>query len=305
MTRSIETLRQALDAIDAELLDQLTARQQVVDQIGLVKRAHQQTVRDEHRERAQRERIRRLAERSGLDAQAADALWQAILSHSRERQTQGPPVGTLTVAIQGQPESWSALALQRHLGDIARPLPCATFRDALAALRSGRAQLALLPVANSTIGPVRPAADLVTAPDLVQLSELAYPVRHCLATTGPVELSALTHVHSQRPALFQCVQGLRGLGLELVEEEDTAAAADVVQQLGEPTHAVLCSPEAAERRGLTIVARDLNDVPDNETTWTLLARRPGPAKPWRLSARHGRPDHVVQVGDVAIGGADV
>ncbi|MEO0606405.1 MAG: 3-deoxy-7-phosphoheptulonate synthase, partial [Myxococcota bacterium] len=37
----------------------------------------------------------------------------------------------------------------------------------------------------------------------------------------------------------------------------------------------------------------------------MLARRPGPSKPWRLSARLGRPDHVVQIGDVAIGGTDV
>ncbi len=303
MTRSIETLRQALDAIDAELLDQLTARQRVVDQIGLVKRVHRQSVQDEQRERVQRARVRRLARTGGLDEEATDALWEAILSHSRQRQTQGPPVGALTVAIQGREDSWSALALEAHLGDVAVAVPCASFRDALAALRSGRVQLALVPITNSTIGDVRPAADLVTAPDLVPLTELGYPVRHCLAAPRDVELSALTHVHSQAPALAQCVERLQALGLTCVEEEDTAVAADVVRELDDPAHAVLCSPEAAERRGLVVVARDLNDDPDNATTWVLLARRPGPTRPWRLAARLARPDHVVMVGQVAIGGS--
>ena len=108
MTRSIDTFRQALDAIDAALLDQLAARQRVVDQIGLVKRAHEQPVRDAERERQQRQRLRRLADSNGLGADPVDALWDAILSQSRHRQTQGPPEGTMGVAIQGDADSWSA-----------------------------------------------------------------------------------------------------------------------------------------------------------------------------------------------------
>jgi len=179
----------------------------------------------------------------------------------------------LTVAIQGQPGSWSALALEARFGAAAVAVPCTDFRDALAALRAGRAQLALVPVANTTIGRVEPAATLVEAPDLKPLAELSHPIRHCLATPRPVEIGAVTHVHSQAPALAQCAARLAALGVVCVEEADTAAAADVVRALGQPGHAVLCSPRAADDRGLAIIARDLSDRSHNVTTWTLLARR--------------------------------
>ncbi|MEN0068463.1 MAG: 3-deoxy-7-phosphoheptulonate synthase [Myxococcota bacterium] len=304
MTRSIETFRHALDAIDSDLLDRLAERQQVVDLIGLIKRTHRQSIRDEHREEHQRTRLRQLAERNGLGADAADGLLDAILDQSRQRQSEGPPQGALKVAIQGQPDSWSALSLAHHLGEVSQPVHCATFREALSALRSERAQLALVPVHNSTIGTVRPAAELVTAPDLVTLAELAFPVHHCLATVAPVALSDISHVHSQPPALHQCTNRLAQLGVTCVDEADTAAAADVVRTLADPTHAVLCSPQAAERRGLVIIERNLNDHPENATTWTLLARRPAPSRPWRLSARFGRPDHVVSIGEVRVGGSE-
>lgn len=304
MTRSIETFRQALDVLDAALLDQLAARQRVVDQIGLVKRVQQQTIVDEQREHHQRQRLRRLAEANGLGAEAVEALWDAILSQSRRRQSEGPP-SALRVAIQGQPDSWSALALRTHLADIAEPVCCETFRDALRALRSEQAQLALVPVANSTIGEVQPSASLVAAPDLVRLVDLDLPIRHCLATVGPTNLAAVTHVHSQAPALAQCAQRLGALGVTQVEESDTAAAADLVRRLADPHHVALCSPEAAEQRGLTVIAFDIADRSDNTTTWALFARRPGPARPYRLSAREGRDAHVVQVGPVTIGGGHV
>ena len=58
-----------------------------------------------------------------------------------------------TIAFQGQPGAYSDLACREVFPAMAT-LPCASFEDAMAAVRSGRARLAMLPIENSVAGRV-------------------------------------------------------------------------------------------------------------------------------------------------------
>src|SRR6056297_903892 len=60
---------------------------------------------------------------------------------------------THRIAFQGEPGAYSHQACRETYPGM-EPLPCRTFEDAIAAVREGRADLAMLPVENSTFGRV-------------------------------------------------------------------------------------------------------------------------------------------------------
>ena len=57
------------------------------------------------------------------------------------------------IAFQGEPGANSHIACKQAYPDY-EPLPCATFEDAFAAVRSRRAALAMIPIDNSSAGRV-------------------------------------------------------------------------------------------------------------------------------------------------------
>ena len=55
---------------------------------------------------------------------------------------------------------------------------------------------------------------------------------------------------------------------------NTAIAAQSVRDKGDPSLAAICSREAAERYGLTVLAEGINDMKHNETRFIAVSRTP-------------------------------
>lgn len=192
-----------------------------------------------------------------------------------------PPIATSEaedrpgrVAYQGAPGAFSheaCLALRPWDAAVAFD----NFDAAIGAVVSGDCDLALIPVENSTIGVVEPAASLAAASGLQVLSEAWRPIRLCLMAPEGARLSGLKTVESHPAALGQCVNSLAALGLEVVEAFDTAGAARDVALAGDPTRAALAPRGASEVYGLSILRHDLQDSADNRTRFVLLGRSKG------------------------------
>ncbi len=150
-----------------------------------------------------------------------------------------------------------------------------TFDEAISAVKSGDCDCALIPVENSTIGVVEPAATLVAASGLKVLGDAWRPIRMALLAIDGVELTQLRSVASHPAALGQCARTLATLGLEIVEAFDTAGAAREVAESGDRTRAAIAPVAAAEVYGLSVLRNDLQDSDDNRTRFVLLAREPG------------------------------
>jgi chorismate mutase len=126
----------------------------------------------------------------------------------------------------------------------------------------------------------------------------------CAALPG-TRLDRVTRVMSHPVALRQCVRFLSHHSRMVAQPvHDTAGAARLLAESGEPDTAVVTSAEAAAQHGLAVLALDIQDRADNNTRFWLLARR-------QLAGRHNteRMDrhlamHVQPVpGVVAIRGA--
>ncbi len=177
-------------------------------------------------------------------------------------------------AFQGAPGAFSHEACV-ELRPWDEHVPFATFAEAIDAVKSGACDCALIPVENSTIGVVEPAATLVASAGLPVVAEAWRKIQIALMAVPGADLSHLRTVHSHPVALRQCTEKIGVLGLDVVEAFDTAGAAREVSELGDLTRAALAPVAAAEVYGLSILRNDFQDSDENRTRFVLLAREPG------------------------------
>jgi prephenate dehydratase len=152
------------------------------------------------------------------------------------------------------------------------PYPCATFEDVFAAVTGGQAAFAMLPVENSVYGRITDIHHLLPESGLHIHAEHFLPVHHQLMAIPGATLASVKRVMSQPPALGQCRNLIRELGLQMVVGADTAGSARLVAEGKDPTIAALASTLAAEIHGLYILRRDVEDAAHNTTRFLVMAR---------------------------------
>lgn len=81
-------LRSELDSVDAQLIELASRRQQLVSDIGRLKKSHGRQLRDFKRERQVLDGVRRAADARGLDSALAEDLFQRLIEASLTRQEQ-------------------------------------------------------------------------------------------------------------------------------------------------------------------------------------------------------------------------
>lgn len=177
-------------------------------------------------------------------------------------------------AFQGEPGAYSELAALEHLGENISPVPCATFEEVYAAVKSGDCHQAMLPFENSLAGSIHRNYDLIQRHEFHIISEYYFRVNHCLLGVQGAQLGDILQVHSHPQALAQCEQNLEKLGLERIAETDTAGSARLVKEWADPTRAAIASKHAAEVYGLDILIDTLEDNPVNFTRFLVLASAP-------------------------------
>jgi len=177
------------------------------------------------------------------------------------------------IVYQGEPGANSDLACRQAYPNY-MPTPCATFEDAFNALRTGRAQLAMIPIENSVAGRVADIHHLMPHSGLHIIAEHFMPVHHQLMAIRSASLKTLKTVESHIHALGQCRKAIRALGLKTIVAGDTAGSARQVAQARDKTRASLAPALAAKIYGLKILKRDCEDEKHNTTRFVVLSRKP-------------------------------
>ena len=181
--------------------------------------------------------------------------------------------GQAKIAYQGEPGANSHIACI-NLGMPLEPLACATFEDAIAAVRNGAARYALIPVENSVAGRVADVHHLLPNSGLHITSEHFERIYHQLMALPEATLQTVKTVHSHTHALGQCRTAIRALGQTPIVEADTAGSARMVAGEGDLTKAAIASKLAAEIYGLRILKSGIEDAAHNTTRFLLLAEEP-------------------------------
>src|SRR6202035_4455422 len=177
------------------------------------------------------------------------------------------------IAYQGEPGANSHIACQQAYRNY-EPLACPTFEDAFAAVRTGRAALAMIPIDNSVAGRVADIHHLMPASRLHIVAEWFLPVQHQLMAPKRATLKTIKTVESHVHALGQCRKIIRELGIKAVVAADTAGAAHEVADAGDISRAALATTLAAKIYGLQILKKNVADAKHNTTRFVGLAKKP-------------------------------
>jgi prephenate dehydratase len=175
------------------------------------------------------------------------------------------------IAFQGEPGAYSHQACRE-----ARPgmeaLPCGTFEDAVEAVRRGDADLAMLPVENSTYGRVADIHHLLPDSGLHIVDEAFVRVHINLLAVPGALIGDVKRAMSHTVLLGQCRDFLRKHSIRGVTGADTAGSAKHVAELGDKGLGALASELAGEIYGLDVLARHIEDQQTNTTRFLLMSR---------------------------------
>jgi chorismate mutase / prephenate dehydratase len=239
---ALASLREQIEAVDREIIGLLAKRLAVVEGVIEAKLASASPFRDREREESLIARLRAIAIEVGIDPHQIERLYRVVMDMSVAHQEQrvraacGAIVrnaadAPLRVTYQGVEGSYSHLAAQRRYGGRAGGALLTgfdSFRGAAQAVLAGAADLALLPIENTTAGSINETYDLLAAGGLHITGEVVAAIEHCLLALPGTALADVTTVMSHPQALAQCQDFIAQHGLVARAEVDTAGSARTI-----------------------------------------------------------------------------
>ncbi|WP_373028667.1 prephenate dehydratase [Sulfurovum sp.] len=175
-----------------------------------------------------------------------------------------------TIAYQGVQGAYSEQAC-KNAYESYNTIACDTFHEAMWMVERGDADLAMIPLENSTAGRVEEIYRLIPKMSLHVIAEHFEPIVHCLLALSDVKLEDLKYVASHPQALAQCHNNILSLGLKAEAKLDTAGAAKELAELKDPQRAAIASKLAADIYGLQILKENFEDIHGNTTRFFILS----------------------------------
>ena len=174
------------------------------------------------------------------------------------------------IAYQGVQGAYSEQACKNAYGDY-ETIACDTFQEAMWMVERGDADLAMIPLENSTAGRVEEIYRLIPKMALHVIAEHFEPIVHCLIALPGSKIEGLEYVASHPQALAQCHNNILSLGLKAEAKLDTAGAAKELVELSDLKRAAIASKLAADIYGLEILKENFEDKHGNTTRFFVLS----------------------------------
>ena len=176
-----------------------------------------------------------------------------------------------TIAYQGVGGAYSHLSC-KNVFPQADTIACQSFQEAMSLVETGVANLAMIPVENSTAGRVEEIYRLIPKMELTILDEHFEPIKHCLLGLKDSNLKDIKYVSSHPQALAQCLGNITKRNIQAIAKFDTAGAAQELTHMKDKAHAAIASSLSAELYDLNILDDNFGDHHGNTTRFLILAK---------------------------------
>ena len=260
MSDDLTKLRTEIDALDVDILTRLNARAALARRVGSLK------IGQAYRPEREAEVLRRIIDinEGPLPDEVAARLFREIMSACLALER---PV---TVAYLGPPGTFSERAAVKQFGEGAVTIPQASIDEVYRSVESGAADFGVVPVENSTEGAIGRSLDLMPQSPLKTCGEVLLRIHHHLMARATSELGAIQRVFSHGQSLAQCHEWLNA-NLPHAERIAVASNAEAARKASlEPLSAAVAGETAAEHYGLTLLASNIEDEPNNTTRFLVL-----------------------------------
>ncbi|HEY3270185.1 MAG TPA: prephenate dehydratase [Geothrix sp.] len=269
---SLPGLRQAIDAVDDQVLALLNRRAALAGEVGRLKAAAAPEALF-HAPAREREVLARLeaASPGPFPAPAVRTVFQEIMSACLSLEK------PLRVAFLGPEGTFTHLAARHQFGGSGQALPQGTIQAVFQAVERQRADYGVVPVENATEGAVDSTLDAFLDSPLRICAEILLPVDQALLLRPGLDLGGVRRVYSHPQALGQCRRWLEThlSQADRIEAPSTSEAARLAREDAEG--AAVASELAADLFGLQVAETKIQDLAANATRFLVLG--PKPAEP--------------------------
>lgn len=262
MTDKLTPLREQIDAIDAQILDLLSRRARVAQEVGHVKA---ETGAPVFRPEREAQVLRGVAERNPgpMGSPELQTIFREIMSACRALEKR------VTVAFLGPAGTFSEQAVYQQFGSAVDALPCASIDEVFRATEAGGAEFGVVPVENSSEGAIGRTLDLMLQTNLVISGEVAVDVQHNLFTRDG-SMDGVTMVCAHAQALAQC-QGWLNDHYPQLERRAVASNAEGARLASEEGGvAAIAGLQAGAHYQLRAVQEHIQDDPNNRTRFAIV-----------------------------------
>lgn len=179
------------------------------------------------------------------------------------------------IAIQGTLGSYHDIAAHKFFEDEEiEIICCATFEDVFASIRKDSQTIGMLAIENTIAGSLLQNNELLKQSGTQIIGEYKLRISHCFVCLPDESWDDLTEVHSHPIALMQCRDFLNQHPLlKVVEAEDTALSAEIIQRENLKGRAAICSKAAAERYGMKVLQEGIETNKHNFTRFLVVSDR--------------------------------
>jgi chorismate mutase/prephenate dehydratase len=267
---SLSEHRQAIDKLDAQIVQLLNDRTRHVLAIGEIKLAAGEEIYAPHRERAVFERVGK-SNAGPITNEQLRAIYREIMSSALALEK------TMTIAYLGPEATFTHQAAIKRFGSSLKYAAQKTINDVFSEVAKKSADYGVVPVENSTEGVVTHTLDMFVDSDLKIVSQIVLRVQQCLMSNAPRAKIKKLFVHPQ--SLAQC-RGWIQANLPRAEIIETSSNARSAELAASPKSAKFSAAIggmlAAEKYGLRILAQDIQDNAANATRFLVLGRQCSP-----------------------------
>jgi len=267
---NLEELRKKIDEIDTGLVELIGERIRVAEAIGEGKEKRKQLIGDIQREYKVLEHVKGIARSNNISQEDIENIYQRVIAACKR-------VQGIKVVFQGELGAYSEEAAFYFLGSsTTRSVPQESLEGVFKVVAKGEAQFGVVPVENSLEGTISRVYDLLLDFPLMVCGEIELRIIHCLIAGPGAGLDTIKRVYSHPQALAQCRNFLKHLNCEPISTYDTAGSVKMIKEQGHLDSAAIASARAAEIYGMEIIAREIEDNPNNFTRFFVLSKEDAP-----------------------------
>jgi len=266
---SLEDLRKKIDEVDAKIVRLIGERIRIAEEIGKEKKEQGKQVEDREREARVLKNVGSIAQKENINQEDIEGVYRQIIATSKR-------VEEIRVAFQGEIGAYSEEAAFRFFGPSIQSEPYETLDDVFKVVERGEMPFGIVPIENSLEGSIGRVYDLLLDSSLKVYGEIGLRIVHCLITNPGARLDSIKKVYSHPQALGQCRTFLKHLDCEVISTSNTASSAKMIKETGVVDAAAVASVRAADIYGMQILAREIEDTPNNFTRFFILAKEDSP-----------------------------
>lgn len=262
--KNLKDLRDQIDGIDRHIIELINRRGILSRDIGDIKKKRSQPIYSPDRESQVYAAISH-KNNGPISGKSLKAVYREIMSACLSLEK------TLKVAYLGPALTFTHQAALRKFGASVEYISCDNISDVFGEVEKGSADYGVVPIENSIEGAVNHTFDMFIDSPLVICSEIYFPIKHTLLSKKS-GIKGIKRIYSKPEVFGQCRRWIeKNLpSARLVEASSTAKAAEIAARHADS--ACIASELAAERYGLNVLARAIEDSATNVTRFLVIGK---------------------------------